>query len=565
MSLREKKGVAIIIAFMAIVILLILGSIFILRSVSEKRTVEREMNSIKAFYIAEAGANDGLEHLDVLINTDLMSTVNDTNPNVFINNVSGYVTATNGIALLINYTKEEGVDQFTFVENDSGTNDDDEAVYSISSTALGSGNYQYTITITENGNPTAVATDMWDFPYKYTITSSGSVSDLTRNIIFEGDFTVRVQRDNFARYALFTDHHTLENGITVWFTDKTNFSGPVHTNERFSFAFNPSGTFDGLATQHLTKARFYDNGARILLNADSNPPNDVPIFNAGFNRGVDELNLESSVSQQDLVEQAWGSPGGASSNGIYVPNDGANCTAGIYVKGNSTIAMSVDGDGNANYSITQGGTTKIITVDYTNNQTTVKTVGGDTETYNGIPDGIDDLGVIIHTDGTVNSLAGTVQRDSRVTISSQSDIVISDNIVYEDYDAGPPPNATGKTNLLGILSWGGDVRIGASCPDNASVHGIVMARNGVFTVDNYASPPARGTLTLLGGVITQFYGAFGTFSGATGEQLSGYGRNFIYDDRMLAGQSPPYFPSMRAFIAFSNDITDKVSWQEGGN
>jgi len=73
----------------------------------------------------------------------------------------------------------------------------------------------------------------------------------------------------------------------------------------------------------------------------------------------------------------------------------------------------------------------------------------------------------------------------------------------------------------------------------------------------------RGTATLLGGVITDFYGAFGLFNGSTGTQLSGYGRNFVFDDRMASGNAPPYFPSLNTFIAFTNDITDKMIWQEG--
>ena len=74
----------------------------------------------------------------------------------------------------------------------------------------------------------------------------------------------------------------------------------------------------------------------------------------------------------------------------------------------------------------------------------------------------------------------------------------------------------------------------------------------------------HGTVILLGGAITQFYGAFGLFNGSTGEQLSGYGRNFVYDERMTTGTAPPYFPSMRTFIEYTNDLSDKLVWQVGG-
>ena len=33
---------------------------------------------------------------------------------------------------------------------------------------------------------------------------------------------------------------------------------------------------------------------------------------------------------------------------------------------------------------------------------------------------------------------------------------------------------------------------------------------------------------------------------------------------MLIEKPPPYFPSMQKYIAFTNDITDKIVWQEGG-
>ena len=74
-----------------------------------------------------------------------------------------------------------------------------------------------------------------------------------------------------------------------------------------------------------------------------------------------------------------------------------------------------------------------------------------------------------------------------------------------------------------------------------------MAPHGVFTVDNYRSRSPSGNVNLLGGVITDKYGPFGTFSGTT--QRSGYGRNFIYDTRMLGAMSPPYFPTATDFMA----------------
>ena len=221
----------------------------------------------------------------------------------------------------------------------------------------------------------------------------------------------------------------------------------------------------------------------------------------------------------------------------------------------------------------QGSTTKKITVDIPNNQTKVETVAGGTQTFTGLPDGVDDLGTIIFVQGSVTSLGGTVQKDTELTISSDSDTVITDHLKYQEYTpaVGTPgtpgyvsPNAEGKKNLLGVVVWNGNARIGTGAPDNLEIHGPVMALNGIFTVDNYSSGSPRGIVTFLGGAITNYYGAFGTFNSVTGLQVSGYGRNFVYDSRMLVGNAPPYFPSMNTFIAFTNDIADKIAWQEGG-
>lgn len=565
-QLNNEKGVALVITLLVMVVLVVFGGMFLLRTINEWNTANRERRMAHAFYIAEGAGDAGLFKLDELINTHMLNTINATNPQLVSNKASQYVAAGDGLGFLILAVKDGGISQFTL----NGT----QAEYSEPLTNFGNGNYEFDIVVEEKADPVEITTDLWDFPFYYTIQATGNESGISRKVQLSGDFTVRVQRDNFAKFALFTDHHGLPSGTPVWFTDKTDFAGPIHTNERYSFAFDPSGIFEGEVTQHLTKARFYNNGWTFLDDADSNPGIDVPIFNHSYTRGVEEIVLASSVQKQDLYDQARGddsTPG----NGIFVANDGSDLEGGIFVQGNASITMGVDGSDNATYTITEGTTTKIITVNITNNQTSVETVGVGTDTYNGLPDGVDDLGTIIYVDGNVSSLSGTVQRDTEVTVSAETDIVISNNIFYSDYtpavgspgDAGyVPPHANGATNLMGMVAWGGDIRIGTTAPDDVQIHSIIMARNGVFQVDNYTDQGVgpRGTATLLGGAITQFYGAFGLFNGSTQQQLSGFGRNFIYDDRTLQGKSPPYFPSMKTFIAFTNDITDKIAFQEGG-
>lgn len=562
-SPSNNRGAALVIVLFVMTVLLGLGNVLVMRTIGERNMTNRERETAKAFYAAHGGTQAGLDGLDNLINNFLNNTIASSNPSSVIAYTTGRVNAGDGIGWLLYSVRDAG-------NNPVLTQNGDQAEYTINSTAIGDNAYQYKIVIMEKSDPLTVTPDVWEFSYNYRIESTGAAGTTLGKILLSGDFAVRVQRDNFARFSLFTNSQTTQSGTNVWFTNKTRFAGPVHTNARFNFALNPSGTFDDLITQNDQLARFYNNGSAVNLDADFNGTLDVPVFNETFTRDAGTITLSSSSQQSDMEDQALGGQT-FSSDGIYVPNSGGNLTGGIYVRGDGTVNMSVDGNNNPVYTVTQGGETRTVTVNRGDNTTTV--AGTQTDTYNGIPDGIDDVGTLIYATGSITSVGGTVQEDTQMTVASAGDMIITNHIVYQDYTAGSgtpgdagyvPPTADGSTNLLGLVSWAGNVRIGTSAPNDIAVHSTILARQGVFQVDNYSSGSPRGTATLLGGIISDDYGAFGTFNGSTGLQVSGYGRNFVYDERMETGSAPPYFPSLNTFVAFSNDIADKLVWQEGG-
>lgn len=566
----NKKGVILVLSLVVMTVLLILTGVYFSGLITEKKAADTEEFVLQALNLAEAGSAHALQELKKRTGADLTTAIEAASSTTVSNNLKNLFSGQNPLGLL------SGYGQFA-VSNGQAT-------FSPALTPLGlqtgvQGSYNAAVTIVPDpdpdpthpnpdANPTNPSTDEYLFYYKYSIESRGEVTRTTPRIsktidLLEGKFTISVRRDNFAKYALFTSHHGAPSGTTVWFTENTNFTGPVHTNTHFSFANNPSGHFTEIVTQHEKKAEFYHSPK--LLDADSYPPYDVPIFDKGFQRGYDEIVLPSTVSQADLKKEALGTMSEPGSNGIYVPNDGTNLTGGIYVRGNSTVNMGIDVNNNPVYTITQGSTTKTVTVDYISNQTKVQ-AGLVTDTYQGVPDGVTETGgVLIYAKDDITGFSGTVQKDSSVTVSSERDIVITNNVQYQQYNSGPPLNAEGYTNLLGILSWGGNVRIGTSAPNNIQIHGVVMAPHGVFTVDNYNVGSPRGTATLLGGAITDFYGPFGTFSGTT--QRSGYGRNFVYDARMLEGRAPLYFPYMANYTSNVSPsdafLSEKLIWQEG--
>lgn len=558
---KSRKGIVLVISLVMISIVLVLTGMYSSGLLVEKRAADTEKLVLQGLALAESGANHGQSELRERIRVDLLNRVNSVTQSAIF---QAYVTGNNSLGFLRDYAYAAGDLQFTVANN--------QARLSLSALNLDTnvnGNYAATIVVEADGAPTNPSAEEYVFAYKYTIESTGQVDpDIQRQMrLVQGAFEVTVRRDTFAKFALFTSHHSTPSGSTVWFTENTNFTGPVHTNGRFSFANNPSAHFTEEVTQHETKARFYNNGWPKLLNADNNGSIDVPIFDQGFNRGDDLINLQSSITQDDLKNQALGGSADPGSNGIYLPNNGTSLIGGIYVRGNqgqhgddAVVNMSVGANGPV-YTISQSLTTKTITVDYTNNQTTIQE-GASPNTYQGIPDGVNNEGIIIYVNDDIKSFSGTVQQDTAVTVSSERDIVISNSVLYEEFNPSPL-NAEGHDNILGILSWGGDVRIGTAAPNNVNIHGVVMAPHGVFTVDNYSSGSPRGTATLLGGVITDFYGPFGTFSGQN--PVSGYGRNFVYDTRVLSGMTPPYFPYLTNFTSFDdNGLDSRLVWQDQG-
>jgi hypothetical protein len=249
-------------------------------------------------------------------------------------------------------------------------------------------------------------------------------------------------------------------------------------------------------------------------------------------------------------------------------------TGGIFVKGDASVSLSVPSAGIAQYTITQSSNTWTVQVNKASNQTKIKLNSGSYTTYTGLPNGM------FYVDGSVTGLAGTLEKDSQVTLAATNDVTITGNLVYENYTAasgGNPVNAEGAGNLMGVLSWNKNIHIGTSAPDDVNIHATLMAPStasgyGQVVVDSYNSTTLgsksninqspRGNATVLGGVIMNQYGAFGTVAGNPPNQTyTGYARNFIYDKRMAQGMAPPYFPTTGKVIGTLTGLTDRPNWR----
>jgi len=547
--MNYKKGSVLILSMLTFTILFTLGEAFLSRTINDIKMAETNLAQSQAFYLSEGGKNAAL----VELRSRVISEIGDQVRGAL--NITDYVTAlqTGSLELLRDYANS-GVGDVQFTMDHPGYGPAAGRAYLVvQRDDAGTGSYTALIEAFPDGDPSEVG-DTFTFPYRYEISTDGTATlrNIGQSILSVGTFTVTIQRDNFARYALFTDVHKSPTGGTVWFTERTSFSGPVHTNDRFSFANNPSGTFTGAVTENEQNAQYYNSGRPVLLDADRNGDKDVPTFGQGFTRGVSDIAMPSTTDQQSQQKTALGLGEGDTIppmiNGIYIPANGSTLTGGVYVQGDaSQVTMAVDGNSHQVYTVKQGSTTKVLTVNPVNATTSVTTNGGPATVYTGNPKGM------VYVNGKILSLNGTIANETQVSIASTSDLLIDNHVKYQNYTASPL-SAPDAHNLLGILSWTGNVRITTGAPNDLNIHGTVMAPNGVFTVDNYQSGSPRGTVSLLGGVITKNYGAFGTFSGT--QQRSGYGRNFVYDSRMQAGQSPPYFPTISTYTATNTGVNN---------
>ncbi len=209
------------------------------------------------------------------------------------------------------------------------------------------------------------------------------------------------------------------------------------------------------------------------------------------------------------------------------------------------------------------------------------------------PDLRTDNGVIFVNNGSVGS-AGTshglrrdsetagvtaaVDQNTRITIGASKEIVITGELNYQIDPRGAdgvfstPTPGTGDDNLavqnvLGIISWNGGVHLSSGLNGDLSLHAMIMAPNltvgaapaGQVLFDDCGGA-FRGAVNLLGGVVEMTMGCFGQ----AGNPGSGYGRNWVFDERFRRkGLTPPSFPGFPNFMTSVGLGIDSYGWRAG--
>ncbi len=437
-------------------------------------------------------------------------------------------------------------------------------------------NPQFTATATIAFTDSTLAPTAQTYNFHYTITSTGTFgAQGQRQVQSSGILRVSAERGTFADYLAWSQIHRTPDNQDVWFTSSSQFDGRVHTNDELRFAFNP--LFQDQTSSVNAKSWFFNNGSPIEKSGNSNGVMDVPLFYGGFKQGAVAVTLPANSGDQQAAALGYTPAGftptltqidtklgvagpGAPPNGIYAVSSGGAMTGGLYVQGSlDHFTMMADTVAHTQvYVLTQGATTKTITIDHTLNATSVRdSTTHTTSQLAGVPVGA------IFVNGAIADLKGpdrvagiappAVAMNHQVLLTATGDVVINGDLTCENYP--------GATNVLGIYSSGGAVRIGATAPNDMNLDAFVMATGpaGAFEVDGYDSGATRGALHLRGGVVQRYFGAFYTFD-ASGNVIHGYARDWHYDRR---GLIPPFYPTTGSNHLYPDQPTARtLAWKE---
>jgi hypothetical protein len=431
--------------------------------------------------------------------------------------------------------------------------------------AVSLGDGTYTVTLDGNdANPSLLLK-------QFTVRSVGTA--LGRTEVVE----MFVQQSNFGRYAYFTDYEvsSLTNSA-IWFKAGEVVDGPAHSN-------NTDGT-----VFHIN----YINSVASIFKADLTAVEDHITYSPGdpgteadflkvysegsrgYRLNVNRIELPETTDRQRNA--AWGdSSGFPTSNGVYINADGSSPRGGIYIRGDAGVQFVAPGGSTQVIQITQGTNRFKVTVDRAANQTVLRrgnsdwnwsdsTSGLTVTTFSGLPNGV------LYSTGHITSLKGTLADGlmsgsnliSRNAWTIATDLVNAKNVTITDHvQYATPADRTrpwdDPVNLraaaLGVVAR--NIELDTSAPTNLTVHGVMLA-GGRNTTDgsfyneawNTDSP---GTLTLHGGIIQKKRGPVGTFNSSTGQQSTGFAKNYSYDRRM-AVNPPPFFPT--------TGLYERLSW-----
>lgn len=316
---------------------------------------------------------------------------------------------------------------------------------------------------------------------------------------------VLLQPSSFAKFGVYLNNMS---GV-AWFTGDTVW-GPCHVEGTMNVLGKP--VFYGkVTTKNGTNPASLPSGST------------APKFYGGYQSGV-SVPMPTSFAQLQSEATAGGK--------VFTP---PGSPSGTY-----EVRLVLNADGTVTYKeykgATQVGTTPSVTVALTS---------------------LAPNGVILINGGNLR-VHGTL--NGRATIGALGSTSAIGN-VYIDGDVllkQDPRTNPASTDMLGIVADNNvqiPLPIGfptTPAPTNVAVQSSIFCRTGSFTAELNSSMGVKGSVNVLGSLVSNTIGAFGATDGS-GVLTYGYSNNFRFDDRLLVS-APPKYPNTSLF--------EVLSWKE---
>lgn len=291
--------------------------------------------------------------------------------------------------------------------------------------------------------------------------------------------SLTVRQVSYARYAYLSN----DEDMMFWYGDVPIWfvTGDTITGPLHSNdQLNISGNpvFMGPVTTTASSINYYHGG----------PPTDNPDFRKSLTLGAPFVSLPSSSDILTPIMNA------------------AQQSSGLYLTGSAVITLRSDG-----------------TMDVTN------AAKGWSSPHN-IP--LPQNGAVYVDNGQV-SISGVL--NGQLTVGTNKSIYVVNNLLYHD----DPRTNPMSSDMIGLVAQN-NVYVDETAPYNMEIDGSMVALNTSFGVESY-NVGLKGTLIVYGAITQYRRGPIGTFNSVTGAKVSGYTKNYIYDDRM-GSAAPLYYP-----------------------
>ncbi|MFC6919627.1 DUF4900 domain-containing protein [Meiothermus taiwanensis] len=613
--MRDRQGIAIVVALTVILLLSVVSTLMFTRSINDLRTSRDNTAMAQAINLARGGAVAATALMSSEVRASLEGIVRSADPSLggistsdiwyYGGNATQPIASTVAarLALLANTLQTSlnaAICNRNFAPDGSGATVQ-VRVHFTTAPACGqafpaSAQLPSGYVVDDDNNPATPLTRQvqgYALPYVMVVTASPG-TPYQRNVMVQGEYRFLLTNGSFARYALFTNRHRTRSNRSVWFTSNTLFDGPVHTNERFNFSFNP--WFGGYVTSagctnagasscagSISPGAFFGSGNNTTFLSPSQMTNpNAPswtsngITHAPIFEGNPRVNWQEPFIP--MPDNNQNQRNAAQTGGLYFNSDIARIT--LYAGDASGTPPTCNASGvctpaTSPYQYIEVCLTAACTG--TNRQLYRYDASGTLYRFNGSWPGVlvrVGFNGMIFADGSIDNLTGPARSDAsnpntappalasfaQITVAnagSGENIRIQGDLKYQSPACSGTPTRNGGTvtratcnnlsadNILGVYSQDGDILLGNGTNtslQDLTIHGVLMTSRGEVAVQNYNSIAPRGAIRLQGGIIQYTYGAFGQFNSSTGQMIQGYARQFTYDPRMQ-DRAPPFFPT----------------------